>query len=100
MSNYSYATSLPAFHSHEDEKQRQADKIYQLVKSGVDNLLRLSEITKLEQGRVSARINDLIADNKVIYQGKIVYKNFTRKRIVVKPVHIKGAQSELNFFAK
>ena len=88
MSNYSIETSLPAYHSHQDDKQKQADMIYQLIKSGIDNLLRLSEITGLEQGRISARVSDLIADNKVKYDGKVIYKNFTRKRIclVTKPV--------------
>jgi len=95
MNKYSYQTSLPAYHSHEDVKQLQADKIYQLIKSGIDNLLRLSEITGLEQGRCSARVNDLVAENKVEYKGKVIYKNFTRKKIVVKQVITPGIQKQL-----
>lgn len=95
MNNYSFDTSLPAYHSHQDDKQRQSDVIYQLIKSGVDNLLRLSEITGLEQGRCSARINDLIADNKVKYEGKVIYKNFTRKRICLIKAPVMGVQKEL-----
>jgi hypothetical protein len=95
MNNYSFDTSLPAYHSHTDDKQRQADMIYQLIKSGVDNLLRLSEITGLEQGRCSARINDLIADNKVKYDGKVIYKNFTRKRICLNKPPVIGIEQTL-----
>jgi hypothetical protein len=81
-SNYSFETSLPAFQSCPDEKKKQADMIYELIQQGADNLLKLAELTGLEQGRISARISDLIEERKVRYaEEKIVYKKFKRKKI-------------------
>lgn len=81
--NYSYETSYPAFKSNQEAKMLQADQVLALIKTGCNNLLQLSEATGLESGRISARVNDLIKDKKVMYSGYITYKDRLRKRIVI-----------------
>jgi hypothetical protein len=99
MSNYSFSTSLPAYKDNADIKQRQQDEVYQLILKGADNLLKISQQIQLEQGRISARLSDLIKEKKVRYDGFVYYagadgKLRKRKKIVIiKPEYI---QTELN----
>ena len=85
--NYSYATSLPAYKENQTfNKRRQCDKILLFIKRGADNLLQLSELSGIPQAVVSARMSDLIEENKAKYEGHVIYDNRKRKRIVfVKP---------------
>ncbi len=100
MTNYSFPTSLPAYEDNAAIKKRQADNILYLIINGNDNLLKLSELIGLEQGRISARVNDLINENKVKYDGFVYYagndgKLRKRKKIVAVKRIIAGKQSEL-----
>jgi hypothetical protein len=79
--NYSTFTSLSAY--HEPGKDKQAEQILSLIKSGADNLLRLSELTGLPQATCSGRVNDLIREGKVSYHGFTHYRDRTRKKIAV-----------------
>lgn len=83
MSNYSYETSLPAYHSNVSEKKLQSETVLSLVKKGVNNLLELSQLTGLPQSTISARCNELIKDERIKYEGFIYYEDRKRKKIVV-----------------
>lgn len=97
MSNYSYATSLPPYQEKPSEKKRQADELYLFIRRGANNLLQLSELSGLPQSTVAGRCNDLIDENRIEYNGHTIFKDRKRKKIVVKPVVLKGVQKELNF---
>lgn len=88
--NYSFSTSLPAYQTC--DKATQCVLVERLIKEGVDNLKQLSEKTGLDQSTISARVNNLIDDKRVIYSGHVTYKNRLRKRIVV---FNQGAQTTL-----
>jgi hypothetical protein len=96
MSNYSFATSYPAFTDNQVNKRKQTDEILAFIVKGANNLLQLSQLTGLPQSTVSGRCNDLIEEGKIKYEGFTVYADRKRKRIVViKKVAAK--QSELFF---
>ncbi len=84
MTNYSFATSLPAYQDNASTKQKQSEAILSLIKSGVNNLLMLSEVTGLPQSTVSGRCNDLITEGKIFYSGFVTYNNRKRKKILAK----------------
>jgi uncharacterized membrane protein len=81
QTNYSYNTSLPAF--QEPGKEIQAQRILSLIHLGADCLLKLHEQTGLPQATCSGRVNDLIKEVKVMYQGEVIYKGRRRKRIAL-----------------
>jgi predicted transcriptional regulator len=83
MNNYAFETSLPACKSHLDDKKRQSETILEAIRRGANNIRQVSEMTKLESGRISARISDLMKAGDIRYDGKVKYDNMTRKRIVV-----------------
>lgn len=85
--NYSYATSLPDYKENKAfNKRRQCDEVLAFIKKGANNLLQLSELTKIPQAVVSARMSDLMEENKAKYEGFTIYNNRQRKKIVpVKP---------------
>jgi hypothetical protein len=87
MNNYSFTTSLPAYHDNALIKRRQADDLFLFIKRGANNLLQLSQLSGLPQSTVAGRCNDLIYECRIEYKGHVVYANRKRKKIVViKPV--------------
>lgn len=81
MSNYSYLTSLPAYHEAPDVKKRQAEMIFSFIVNGANNLLQISELVGLPQSTVAGRITDLKNAGKVEYEGFVFYKDRKRKKI-------------------
>ena len=83
--NYSYATSYPAYvENKENSKQLQCEKVLNAIKAGADNLLEISDRTGILQAIVSARVNDLINEGIIEYNGFVYYKDRKRKKIVIK----------------
>jgi len=83
MSNYSFETSYQPYRENEAiNKQRQCDEVLKFVLHGANNLLQLSRLTGLPQSTISARVNDLIDENKVAYSGFTIYNNRKRKKII------------------
>lgn len=83
--NYSYVSSLPAYHSNAEQKQFQKDMIYSLVLQKRKTCLKeLANLTGLEQSTVSGRVNDLVSANKVTYSGTAMLLGRMRK--VITPV--------------
>lgn len=84
---YSWDTSYPALKENPQGKALQAEKVYEVIKRlGETCLLQISEELGMEQGRVSARMSDLISAGRVRYSGKedyISYKGRIRKKIIV-----------------
>ena len=95
MDNYSYNTSLPAYHDNAINKRRQAEEILRFINKGANNLLQLSELTGLPQSTIVGRVNDLKGDSKVEYTGFTIYKDRKRKKIVPAKKEIKSTQKEL-----
>lgn len=81
--NYSYSTSLPAYHENPSEKQTQMLRIKELIQSGHRCLKQLEEATGLPQSTVAARVNGLIDAQMAEYKGEVVYKERKRKKIVL-----------------
>lgn len=81
---YSFQTSMPAYEENKPNKEAQKIIILNLIKNGYVTLLSLSEKTKLPQSTVAGRVNDLIEDRKVKYDGTVIYKNRKRKQIILK----------------
>lgn len=95
MNNYSYDTSLPAYHDNPAEKRRQQDEMLRFIRKGANNLLQLSVLMGIPQSTASGRMSDLIKDGKAEYSGKVVYNGTQRKRIVIVKQEIKTTQKEL-----
>lgn len=83
MSGYSYGSSLPAY-QEKNNKELQKEIILTFIKNGYVTLLQLSEKIKLPQSTVAGRVNDLISEGKVFYNGLVEYKNRKRKHIFIK----------------
>ena len=83
MSNYSFGTSLPAYAGNQEDKKRQSEKILEAIRCGGNNICKISEMTGLESGRVSARVSDLVKNGSIHYDNMVTYKDRKRKRIVV-----------------
>ena len=79
---YSWKTSWPAY--KEPGKEIQEAKILELIKQSADNLLHLSQLTKLPQSTVAGRVNDLIKKGLVEYSGTIIFEGRLRKKIKLK----------------
>ena len=80
--NYSFQTSLPAYKENKvNSKERQCEKVLNAIRSGANNLLQISDNTGILQAVVSARISDLINENKVQYLDFVTYKDRKRKKI-------------------
>lgn len=83
-SGYSYKTSLPAQALNTaTSKQRQCQQVLTAILKGANNLLQISQMTGIVQSTVSARVNDLIEDGKVKYEGFVYYQGMKRKRICI-----------------
>jgi predicted HTH transcriptional regulator len=81
--NYSYQTSLPAYHENTSGKIAQAQKINAIVNEKKSTCLKeIEDILNIPQSTVSARISDLRNEGKVKYDGVIVFKGRKRKSIV------------------
>lgn len=85
--NYSWETSKPAFDDVTPGRISNEEKIYAVVKRLKQTCLKeIANITGIEQGTVSARINTLIEKGKVIYGDKenyIEYKGRLRKKVLL-----------------
>ena len=81
--NYSIATSLPDYRDNVSGKRSQCDTIRRMVheNKGI-TLKQIEELTGLPQSTVAGRVNDLIKDGLVRYDGIITYGGRSRKRIV------------------
>ena len=102
--NYSYETSLPAYHSNANDKQRQQDIIQSLVTEKGTCLkeieIKLWQLYKIRipQSTISGRINDLIKENKVMYSDKAEFAGYKGKRKRIVPYkESEYKQSEINF---
>lgn len=98
QSNYSFETSKPAYLDNlANNKVRQSDEVFALIKRGAKCLLQISEISKIPQAIVSARLSDLKKEGRADYEGQIVYQNRLRKKIVITqpPIISFGTQSKL-----
>lgn len=99
--NYSYDTSLPAYHSNANEKQRQRDYILSLVtEDGITgkeleyNLKKVYGMT-IPQSTIFGRIKELKDDRKVMYASdKKFYSGKLRKKIVP---YKEFTQAQINF---
>jgi predicted transcriptional regulator len=70
MSNYSFETSYPPFEENKIfNKKTQCDEVLALIKKGSNNLLQLHFATGLPQSTIAARVNDLIEEQKIKYEG-------------------------------
>ena len=80
--NYSIATSLPAYKENPSQRATQCNDVYKLVAKGANNLKQLERLVgTLPQSTIAARVNDLINDGKVEYVGHVVFESRLRKRI-------------------
>lgn len=94
--NYSYETSYAPFKENQAlNKRRQQDEILQFIKKGANNLLQIAELSKIPQAVVSARMSDLMEENRAKYEGFTIYADRKRKRIVAIKPEIKITQTEL-----
>jgi hypothetical protein len=82
-SNYSFETSLPAYQSNREERQKTKELMFQKILCGHNTLKHLEEATGEYPNIVSARVNDLIKEHRVKYEGFTHYKGMKRKQIVV-----------------
>lgn len=81
--NYSYETSLPAFHENAEGKEVQKDMIYSLIIQSEKTCLKtLEKLTGLPQSTIAGRINDLVKEEKVMYKDKGFIEGRLRKLIV------------------
>ncbi len=80
--NYSFATSKPAFEENSSLKRIQEARIIGLVSQGVNNLKALAKATGLPDSTVSGRVNDGIDHGKLMYVGYVEFEGRKRKRIV------------------
>lgn len=85
MTNYSFATSLPAYQENPSGKKKQSEVLFSAIQSlgGISCLKQLANITGLPQSTVAGRINDLAEEGKVIYDGFVDFEGRKRKRIVI-----------------
>lgn len=94
--NYSYDTSLPAYHSNKEEKQRHKERIYNEIVCGADCIKKIFErINKgltpqsrmyQTEASISGRISDLKKEGRVYHADKenhLFYKGKLRKKILV-----------------
>ena len=95
MSNYSFQTSLEPYREASELKKRQADELFAFIRRGANNLLQLSELSGLPQSTVSGRVNDLVEENKIEYNGFTVFRDRKRKKICLIKVPVNGVQKEL-----
>lgn len=95
---YSYETSLPPYKENiAFNKKRQCDEVFDIIEKGGNNLLKISQVSGIPQAIVSARVNDLITDSRVKYEGHTVYNDRLRKKIVT-AVKIIVKAEQINLF--
>lgn len=96
MNNYSYETSYAPYKENQAlNKRTQCDEVLKFIKKGANNLLQISALSGIPQAIVSARVNDLINENKAKYDGCIIFNDRKRKKIVAIKQEIKITQKEL-----
>ena len=94
--SYSYETSYPPFLENKaTNKRTQCDEVLAIIKKGANNLLQVSEVSGIPQAIISARVNDLIEENKIEYNGFTVYNNRKRKKIMLVKQPVPGVQANL-----
>lgn len=83
--NYSIETSLPAYRDNQESKQLKKQQILEEIKKsplGVC-LKQLEQALHIPQSTCAGRVNDLIADNEVTYDGVMEFEGRLRKRIII-----------------
>ena len=81
-SGYSFETSLPAYEEgRETVKARQQEKILDIVMNGAKTIREIAKRTGLPDSTVAGRVNDLIKDQKLEYDGYAEYDGRKRKQI-------------------
>lgn len=80
---YSYKTSLGPYLENSAHKEIQKMRVLGLISQGANNLLQISEQSGILQAIVSARVNGLIKDGTVKYEGFVIFRGRKRKRIVI-----------------
>lgn len=94
--NYSFETSKPAYQFNQaNAAKKQCEKVLNAVINGAETLKEIEEVTGIPQAIVSARMSDLEKEKKLMYFGKVVYKKFTRKRIVLAIPQSVGEQAKI-----
>lgn len=94
--NYSYETSYPPYlENRAINKRTQCDEVLSIIKRGANNLLQVAEVSGIPQAIISARVNDLIEELKVRYEGFTVYNNRKRKKIIIVKHTAPGRQANL-----
>jgi predicted transcriptional regulator len=95
--NYSLETSLPAYHSDQNEKVLQENKVLKQIEALKHNacIKIIARNLQLPDAIVSARINDLITKGKVEYsEKKFKIEGYMRKIPQLKKIIIEN-QTEL-----
>lgn len=96
MNNYSFETSYePYLENKAFNKRTQCEEVLKFIKKGANNLLQISALSGIPQAIVSARVNDLIDENKAKYDGCIIFNDRKRKKIIAIKPEIKITQKEL-----
>ena len=104
--NYSYKTSLPAYQENAEGKQLKKEQILaEIIRlGGTACLKQLEKALHIPQSTCAGRINDLIVDGKVMYDGLIEFDGRLRKKIVIIQIkvipieeHIDPRQQSLKF---
>lgn len=94
--NYSYETSYAPFKENQAlNKRTQCDEVLKFIKKGANNLLQISALSGIPQAIVSARMSDLIEENRAKYEGFTIYENRKRKKIIAIKHESKIYQNEL-----
>lgn len=94
--NYSYETSFTPYKENQAfNKRRQQDEILGFIKKGANNLLQIAQLSKIPQAVVSARMSDLMEENRAKYEGYTIYNDRKRKKIVAVKPETKFIQKEL-----
>lgn len=83
--NYSYQTSLPPYREDAEGKQLKKQQILAEITrlGGVACLKQLETALHIPQSTCAGRVNDLIQEGKVIYDGLIEFFGRKRKKIVI-----------------
>lgn len=75
-------TSIESYEKGSPKRMSQCDIVFEAVKNGADNILRIHEITGLSEKTICGRVNDLINEGSLMYLGIVRYKNRNRKKLV------------------
>lgn len=88
--NFSYKTSLPAYKENAEGKESKKTQVLnELVRLGGNACLKqIEKALHIPQSSCAGRVNDLIADGRVKYDGIMEFEGRMRKKIVLIPLNI------------